>query len=122
MAALGEEVVLQCIVEAYPEPKMMFWRDPKGRVPVILSGKYEISTQAVKDVSRIEDASFNFLACLIFFNNNFIMHQILTFKLFNIIELHIRMDLSLNVPYIDKLVCIPTNIKDSYSIKFARPF
>ncbi|XP_018897907.2 Ig-like and fibronectin type-III domain-containing protein 1 isoform X1 [Bemisia tabaci] len=49
MAALGEEVVLQCIVEAYPEPKMMFWRDPKGRVPVILSGKYEISTQAVKD-------------------------------------------------------------------------
>ncbi|XKL66935.1 hypothetical protein PGB90_010355 [Kerria lacca] len=40
MATLGDTVVLQCIVDAYPAPKMMFWRDPKGREAVIQSGKY----------------------------------------------------------------------------------
>lgn len=40
MATLGDTVVLQCAVDSYPAPKMMFWRDPKGREAVIEGGKY----------------------------------------------------------------------------------
>jgi hypothetical protein len=50
MAAHGDSVVLECTVDAYPEPKMMFWRDHNGRVPVIQGGKYDINIQPAKDV------------------------------------------------------------------------
>lgn len=50
MAAQGDSVVLECTVDAYPEPKMMFWRDHSGRVPVIQGGKYDINVQPAKDV------------------------------------------------------------------------
>jgi len=50
MAAQGDSVVLECTVDAYPEPKMMFWRDHSGRVPVIQGGKYDINIQPSKDV------------------------------------------------------------------------
>lgn len=55
VAALGDSVVLECKVEAYPEPKMLFWRDKSGRVPVIQGGKYNIQVQPSKDVSTICD-------------------------------------------------------------------
>lgn len=51
MAALGDSVILECRVDAHPEPKMVFWRDPVGRVPVIQGGKYDIKLKPVKDVS-----------------------------------------------------------------------
>lgn len=50
MATLGDTVVLQCIVDAYPAPKMMFWRDPKGREAVIQSGKYSTNIIESKTV------------------------------------------------------------------------
>lgn len=43
MAKLGDSVTLECVVDAYPEPKLFFWRDPDGRKPVIVGGKYAIS-------------------------------------------------------------------------------
>ncbi|GFG31451.1 hypothetical protein Cfor_07805, partial [Coptotermes formosanus] len=49
MAAQGDSVVLECTVDAYPEPKMMFWRDHSGRVPVIQGGKYDINIQPAKE-------------------------------------------------------------------------
>ncbi|XP_046473967.1 Ig-like and fibronectin type-III domain-containing protein 2 isoform X1 [Neodiprion pinetum] len=49
VAALGDSVVLECKVEAYPEPKMLFWRDKSGRIPVIQGGKYNIHVQPSKD-------------------------------------------------------------------------
>ncbi|XP_069682867.1 Ig-like and fibronectin type-III domain-containing protein 1 isoform X2 [Periplaneta americana] len=49
MAAQGDSVVLECTVDAHPEPKMMFWRDHNGRVPVIQGGKYDINIQPAKD-------------------------------------------------------------------------
>lgn len=52
MAALGDSVKLECRVDAHPEPKMMFWRDHSGRVPVIQGGKYDISLKPSKDVSN----------------------------------------------------------------------
>lgn len=51
MAAHGDSVDLECIVDAHPEPKMMFWRDYSQRVPVIRGPKYDITTLPVKDVS-----------------------------------------------------------------------
>lgn len=53
MATLGDNVVLECAVDAQPEPKMMFWRDPNGRVPVIQSGKYSVDIIYSKDVRKI---------------------------------------------------------------------
>jgi hypothetical protein len=50
VAAQGDSVVLECTVDAYPEPKMMFWRDHSGRVPVIQGGNYDINIQPAKDV------------------------------------------------------------------------
>lgn len=50
VAALGDSVVLECKVEAYPEPKMLFWRDKSGRIPVIQGGKYNIQVQLSKDM------------------------------------------------------------------------
>nr|CAD7256254.1 unnamed protein product [Timema shepardi] len=49
MAALGDSVVLECQVDAHPEPKMLFWRDQNGRVPVIQGGKYDINNMKAKD-------------------------------------------------------------------------
>lgn len=49
MAALGDVVKLECKVDAHPEPKMMFWRDHNGRVPVIQGGKYDLSMKAARD-------------------------------------------------------------------------
>jgi len=53
MAAQGDSVVLECTVDAYPEPKMIFWRDHNGRVPVIQGGKYDINIQPAKDVRTV---------------------------------------------------------------------
>ncbi|KAK6628150.1 hypothetical protein RUM43_001962 [Polyplax serrata] len=42
IASQGETVLLQCQVDAHPEPKMLFWRDHSGRVPVIQGGRHSI--------------------------------------------------------------------------------
>lgn len=54
MAAQGDTVTLECRVDAHPEPKMVFWRDPVGRVPVIQGGKYDIKLKPAKDVSSLK--------------------------------------------------------------------
>lgn len=53
IAAHGDTVQLECQVEAHPEPKMMFWRDHSGRVPVIQGGKYDIRISPTANVSEI---------------------------------------------------------------------
>ena len=42
--ALGRRVTLQCGVDAWPHPSVVWWRDPDGRVPVIYGGNYRIDT------------------------------------------------------------------------------
>lgn len=49
MANLGDTVALECMVDAHPEPKMMFWRDAQGRTPVIQSGKHNVNVIRSKE-------------------------------------------------------------------------
>lgn len=42
MATHGDTVTLECLVEAHPDPKMVFWKDFANRVPVIQDPKHEI--------------------------------------------------------------------------------
>lgn len=51
IAAHGDTVTLECQVYAHPEPKMMFWRDYSGRVPVIQGGKHTIRITKSANVS-----------------------------------------------------------------------
>lgn len=51
LATRGASVRLECTVDAFPEPKMLFWRDPVGRIPVIQSGHYDLKVLASKEVS-----------------------------------------------------------------------
>lgn len=65
MAALGDSVTLECQVDSYPEPKMIFWRDYTGRVPVIQGGKYNIK------ILRSKDGNVNSINFCIFRNKFF---------------------------------------------------
>ncbi|XP_044737933.1 Ig-like and fibronectin type-III domain-containing protein 1 isoform X2 [Chrysoperla carnea] len=49
LATRGASVKLECKVDSFPAPKMLFWRDPVGRVPVIQGGHYDIKVLAAKD-------------------------------------------------------------------------
>ncbi|KAK9739714.1 Fibronectin type III domain [Popillia japonica] len=49
MAAFGDTVILECKVDAHPEPKMIFWRNHEERKAVIQGGKYDISIGRMKD-------------------------------------------------------------------------
>ncbi|XP_055384146.1 Ig-like and fibronectin type-III domain-containing protein 1 isoform X3 [Condylostylus longicornis] len=49
VAYIGEDVDLKCTVKAKPIPKMIFWRDHDGRIPVIQGGNYDMSI--IKDES-----------------------------------------------------------------------
>lgn len=49
MATIGDSVTLECKVDAYPEPKMLFWRSHEERTPVIQGGRYDIHTGFAKD-------------------------------------------------------------------------
>lgn len=40
----GRSATLECKVDAWPEPSLVWWRDPDGRVPVIHGGNYIIRT------------------------------------------------------------------------------
>lgn len=51
MAAHGDSVTLECVVDAHPEPKMMFWRDYTNRIPVIQGSKYDVFITSASDVS-----------------------------------------------------------------------
>lgn len=51
MAVLGDTVDLECTVDAQPEPKMLFWKDASGWMPVIQGGQYNINVNKVRDVS-----------------------------------------------------------------------
>lgn len=51
LALLGERVELKCVVKARPAPKVIFWRDHEGHVPVPLGSNYEMTTDASSDVS-----------------------------------------------------------------------
>lgn len=71
MAVLGDTVDLECTVEAQPEPKMLFWKDASGWMPVIQGGQYNIHVNKVRDVSTQTGHSgeegfvFGSAACLI---------------------------------------------------------
>uniref|UniRef100_A0A0K8SXU6 Ig-like and fibronectin type-III domain-containing protein C25G4.10 n=1 Tax=Lygus hesperus TaxID=30085 RepID=A0A0K8SXU6_LYGHE len=49
MAAHGDTITLECLVEANPEPQMLFWRDFAMRIPVIQSPKYSVDMARSKD-------------------------------------------------------------------------
>ncbi len=51
LALLGDRVELKCTVKAKPAPKVMFWRDHEGRVPVIVGKNYEVTIEASSTVS-----------------------------------------------------------------------
>lgn len=46
LALLGERVELKCTVRAKPTPRVIFWRDHEGRVPVIIGKNYEVTMDA----------------------------------------------------------------------------
>ncbi|XP_059475873.1 Ig-like and fibronectin type-III domain-containing protein 1 isoform X2 [Neocloeon triangulifer] len=46
----GGTGVLECKVEAQPEPQTVFWRDAGGRVPVVQGGRFEVTVKEVKGV------------------------------------------------------------------------
>ncbi|XP_014259678.1 Ig-like and fibronectin type-III domain-containing protein 1 isoform X2 [Cimex lectularius] len=49
MATHGDTVTLECLVEAHPEPQMMFWQDITQRIPVIQSNKFAVNIIRSKD-------------------------------------------------------------------------
>ncbi|XP_034250543.1 Ig-like and fibronectin type-III domain-containing protein 1 [Thrips palmi] len=49
MAVLGDTVDLECTVEAQPQPKMLFWKDASGWMPVIQGGQYNINVNKARD-------------------------------------------------------------------------
>lgn len=51
LALLGDRVDLKCTVKAKPAPKVIFWRDHEGRVPVIVGKNYEMTMEASNTVS-----------------------------------------------------------------------
>lgn len=53
LALPGERVDLQCRVRAQPVPKVIFWRDHEGRVPVILGKDYESSLETSTEDSAV---------------------------------------------------------------------
>lgn len=44
---------MKCTVKAKPAPKVIFWRDHEGRVPVIVGKNYEMTMEASSTVSVI---------------------------------------------------------------------
>lgn len=63
---LGGSVDLKCIVNAKPKPKVIFWRDHDGRVPVILGNNYKMFVNDSAEVS-VESTLFLLLKFSIFF-------------------------------------------------------
>lgn len=51
MAGIGDSVELKCTVKANPKPKMMFWRDHDGRVPVIQGANFDLNMTDDENVS-----------------------------------------------------------------------
>ena len=64
MATHGDTVALECLVEAHPDPKMMFWKDYADRVPVIQGPKYEISIAKSRQVILKIKTQFYFFPIL----------------------------------------------------------
>ncbi|KAF4520405.1 hypothetical protein B566_EDAN003973 [Ephemera danica] len=57
LAIRGGSVVLECKVEAQPDPQTVFWRDASGRVPVVHGGRFEYSVKSVKGSSTPMNAT-----------------------------------------------------------------
>lgn len=47
---LGKSANIKCVVSARPPPKMFFWRDHDGRVPVILGNNYQMKIDNYTEV------------------------------------------------------------------------
>lgn len=43
--SLGDTTVIECTVSAHPDPKVVFWRNEKERVPIVTGTKYNIETE-----------------------------------------------------------------------------
>lgn len=54
MALPNERVELKCVVKARPAPKVIFWRDHEGHIPVPLGSNYEMTTDASSDVRPLD--------------------------------------------------------------------
>lgn len=51
VASVGDTVELKCSVKANPKPKMLFWRDHDGRVPVIQGANFDMTMMDDDNVS-----------------------------------------------------------------------
>lgn len=51
VASMGDTIELKCTVKANPKPKMLFWRDHDGRVPVIQGANFDMTMANDENVS-----------------------------------------------------------------------
>ncbi|MPC35669.1 Myomesin-1 [Portunus trituberculatus] len=63
----GTSATLECGVDAWPEPSLVWWQDPEGRVPVIHGGNYAIKTETnqVRNSTSASHPLYLFLLFLI---------------------------------------------------------
>lgn len=59
---LGKRVNIKCVVSARPRPKIFFWRDHDGRVPVILGNNYQMKIDNYTEVNKIIFHFFSFIS------------------------------------------------------------
>ena len=52
MSPLGDSVVLECEVDAFPEPAMHWNRNPDAGSPIIHGGKYAVEKITSPNVSQ----------------------------------------------------------------------
>lgn len=52
VASVGDTIELKCSVKANPKPKMLFWRDHDGRVPVIQGANFDMTMMDDDNVSN----------------------------------------------------------------------
>lgn len=59
VASIGDSVELKCTVKANPKPKMLFWRDHDGRVPVIQGANFDLNMTDDENVSLFFASRFH---------------------------------------------------------------
>lgn len=68
VASVGDSVELKCTVKANPKPKMLFWRDHDGRIPVIQGANYDMLIADSESVSSFNFFFYSFL-CITTYNH-----------------------------------------------------
>lgn len=53
MASLGDEVTLECEVDAHPKPKLTFNRDSNSMDKIVNDSKYEVTIKRKNNVREV---------------------------------------------------------------------